>query len=74
LFWCTKKIENVLEKCARSREEFQNKEKRRRWSKFTGNFAGVHRHLRIGELECGILAAVLLGFWEGEVCGREGSL
>jgi hypothetical protein len=52
LFWCTKKIENVLERCVRSREEFQNKEKRRRWSKFTGNFADVRRHLRIGELEC----------------------
>jgi hypothetical protein len=34
------------------REEFQNKEKRERWSEFIGNFTGVHWHLRIGELEC----------------------
>jgi hypothetical protein len=52
-FWCTKKIENMSERCARSREEFQNKEKRRRWSEFTKNFTGIRRHLRIGELECG---------------------
>jgi hypothetical protein len=52
-FWCTKKIENMSERCARLREEFQNKEKRRRWSEFTRNFAGLRWHLRIGELECG---------------------
>jgi hypothetical protein len=49
-FWCTKKIKNVS---VGSREEFQNNKKRKRWSEFTENFAGVHRHLRIDELECG---------------------
>jgi hypothetical protein len=50
--WCSSKIENVLERCARSREEFQNKEKKERWPEFTENFAGVRQHLRIGKLEC----------------------
>jgi hypothetical protein len=53
LFWCKKKIENMSERCARSREEFQNKVKRRRWSEFTRNFASVRWHLQICELKCG---------------------
>jgi hypothetical protein len=44
-FWYTKKIKNVSERCARSREEFQTKEKRKRWPEFTLTFAEVHRYL-----------------------------
>jgi hypothetical protein len=78
--WCSSKIKNVLERCARSREEFQNKEKRERWPEFTRNFAGVCWHLRIGELECGQpgggSARVLgeRGVWEGGLYRHEGEM
>jgi hypothetical protein len=74
LFWCTKKIENMSERCARLREEFQNKEKRRRWSEFTKNFAGVRRHLWIGELECGQPGGNLVRVLGGNDCQGGGGI
>jgi hypothetical protein len=67
-FWCTKKIKNMSERCARSREEFHTKEKRKRWPKFTVTFAGVHRYLRIGEVECGQPGGDLVRVFGRERC------
>jgi hypothetical protein len=52
VLWFMRRSRTKLVRCARVREEFQNKEKREGWSEFIGNFVRVCRHLWIDMLEC----------------------
>jgi hypothetical protein len=53
VLWSTRRDRTMSVRCAKVREEFQNKKKRGRWSEFTGSLAGVLQQLRVGELKCG---------------------